>query len=63
MDEDKKLALAAAEVDSIIIKVMLPKLYSIIDRLLDGQDKALMIEARKVLPNGYKNSFQKKSNT
>jgi len=42
-----------------IVNTLLPKLYSIIDRLLDGQDKALVIEARRVLPKTYKNSFEK----
>jgi hypothetical protein len=41
------------------VQTLLPKLYSIIDRLLDGQDKALVIEARRVLPKAYKNSFEK----
>ena len=45
--------------DTEIVKTLLPKLYSIIDRLLDGQDKALVIEARRVLPKTYKNSFEK----
>ena len=45
--------------DTEIVKTLLPKLYSIIDRLLDGKDKALVIEARRVLPKIYKNSFEK----
>ena len=45
--------------DTAIVQTLLPKLYSIIDRLLDGQDKALVIEARRVLPKTYKNSFEK----
>lgn len=45
--------------DTAIVNTLLPKLYSIIDRLLDGQDKALVIEARRVLPKAYKNSFEK----
>jgi hypothetical protein len=45
--------------DTAIVQTLLPKLYSIIDRLLDGQDKALVIEARRVLPKAYKNSFEK----
>jgi hypothetical protein len=32
------------------------------ERLLDGQDKALVIEARRVLPKTYKNSFEKGKN-
>ena len=48
--------------DTEIVKTLLPKLYSIIDRLLDGQDKALVIEARRVLPKIYKNSFEKEKN-
>jgi hypothetical protein len=46
-------------VDTAIVQTLLPKLYSIIDRLLDGQDKALVIEARRVLPKAYENSFEK----
>ena len=45
--------------DTTIVQTLLPKLYSIIDRLLDGQDKALVVEARRVLPKQYKNSFEK----
>jgi hypothetical protein len=48
--------------DTAIVNTLLPKLYSIIDRLLDGQDKALVIEARRVLPKTYKNSFEKGKN-
>ena len=47
------------ELNAAIVQTLLPKLYSIIDRLLDGQDKALVIEARRLLPKGYKNSFEK----
>ena len=54
---DKKYPVYAA--DTAIVQTLLPKLYSIIDRLLDGQDKALVIEARRVLPKTYKNSFEK----
>lgn len=59
-----KLA-AAADVDAAIIEVLLPQLYSIIDRLLDGNpDKKLIVDARKILPRGYKHSFEKpKENT
>lgn len=50
----------ADSVNVVILKAMLPKLYSIIDRLIDGNpDKALLIEARRVLPSNYKNSFEK----
>jgi len=48
--------------DTAILQTLLPKLYSIIDRLIDGQDKALVIEARRILPTGYKNSFEKEKN-
>jgi hypothetical protein len=51
--------MAQPELNAAIVQTLLPKLYSIIDRLLDGQDKALVIEARRVLPRGYKNSFEK----
>ena len=50
----------ADSVNVVILKAMLPKLYSIIDRLINGNpDKALLIEARRVLPSNYKNSFEK----
>jgi hypothetical protein len=61
MDEDDDIQVYA--VDAAIEQTLLPKLYSIIDRLLDGQDKALIIEARRVLPKIYKNSFEKEKNT
>jgi hypothetical protein len=51
--------MAQPELNAAIVQTLLPKLYSIIDRLLDGQDKALVIEARRVLPKAYKNSFEK----
>ena len=57
LDEDDDIQVYAA--DTTIVQMLLPKLYSIIDRLLDGQDKALVIEARRVLPKAYKNSFEK----
>jgi putative cell wall-binding protein len=51
---------ASESVDAAIVNNYLPKLYSLIDRLLDGNpDKALIIEARRVLPSNYKNSFEK----
>jgi hypothetical protein len=51
---------ASESVDVAIVNNYLPKLYSIIDRLVDGSpDKALLIEARRVLPSNYKNSFEK----
>jgi len=56
LDDDDIQVYAA---DTAIVNTLLPKLYSIIDRLLDGQDKALVIEARRVLPKTYKNSFEK----
>jgi len=52
-------ALAQLELNAAIVQTLLPRLYSIIDRLLDGQDKALVIEARRVLPKAYENSFEK----
>jgi hypothetical protein len=57
VDDDDDIQVYAA--DTAIVNTLLPKLYSIIDRLLDGQDKALVIEARRVLPKAYKNSFEK----
>jgi hypothetical protein len=51
---------ASESVDTAIVNNHLPKLYSLIDRLVDGSpDKALLIEARRVLPSNYKNSFEK----
>ena len=60
LDDDDTQVYAA---DTAIVQTLLPKLYSIIDSLLDGQDKALVIEARRVLPKKYKNSFEKGKNT
>ena len=60
LDDDDDTQVYAA--DTAIVQMLLPKLYSIIDRLLDGQDKALVIEARRVLPKTYKNSFEKGKN-
>ena len=57
LDDDDDTQVYAS--DTAIVQILLPKLYSIIDRLLDGQDKALVIEARRVLPKTYKNSFEK----
>ena len=51
---------AGESVNTAIVNNYLPKLYSLIDRLLDGSpDKALIIDARRVLPSNYKNSFEK----
>ena len=51
---------ASESVNTAIVNRLLPKLYSVIDRLVDGNpDKALIIEARRVLPSNYKNSFEK----
>ena len=51
---------ASESVNTAIVNNYLPKLYSLIDRLLDGSpDKALIIEARRVLPSNYKNSIEK----
>ena len=61
LDDDDDTQVYSA--DTEIVKTLLPKLYSIIDRLLDGQDKALVIEARRVLPKTYKNSFEKGKKT
>jgi hypothetical protein len=52
--------MAQPELNAAIVQTLLPKLYSIIDRLLDGQEKALVIEARRMLPKAYKNSFETK---
>jgi hypothetical protein len=57
-----KIQLANATVDAVIVEVVLPMAYNIIDQLigLDGQPipKKLLIDAKKLLPRGYKNSFQ-----
>jgi hypothetical protein len=51
---------ASESVHTAVVNGLLPKLYSLIDRLLDGNpDKALLIDARRVLPSNYKNSFEK----
>lgn len=50
-------------VDSVIVEELMPKLYSLIDRLLDVPNvpKDVMVEARKLLPPQYKHSFQNKA--
>jgi hypothetical protein len=57
-----KIQLANATVDAVIVEVVLPVAYNIIDQLidLDGKPvpKKLLIEAKKLLPSYYKNSFQ-----
>lgn len=57
-----KIQLANATVDAVIVEVVLPMAYNIIDQLidLDGKPvpKKLLIEAKKLLPSYYKNSFQ-----
>ena len=53
---------ATAFVDSAIVKVVLPSAYEIIDQLLDLDGKPipkkLMVEAKRLLPSKYKNSFE-----
>ena len=57
--------LIAATVDAAIVKIILPMAYSTIDQLidLDGKPipKKLLIDAKKLLPGEYKNSFQFKA--
>jgi len=57
-----KIQLANATVDAVIVEVVLPMAYSIIDQLidLDGKPipKKLLADAKKLLPSNYKNSFQ-----
>jgi hypothetical protein len=51
---------ARAEVDGAIVRTILPLCYSIIDRLIDAKGnppKALLVEAGRMLPPGYRNSF------
>jgi len=53
---------AKASVDAAIIAVVLPLAYGIIDQLLDLDGKPipkkLMVDAKKLLPGNYKNSFE-----
>jgi hypothetical protein len=52
--------LAKKIVDEAIVIRLLPQLYSIIDRLLDGNpDKKLIVDARRILPSNYKHSFER----
>lgn len=57
-----KIQLANATVDAVIVEVVLPMTYNIIDQLidLDGKPipKKLLVDAKKLLPSNYKNSFQ-----
>lgn len=57
-----KIQLANATVDAVIVEVVLPMAYNIIDQLidLDGKPipKKLLADAKKLLPSNYKNSFQ-----
>lgn len=57
-----KIQLANATVDAVIVEVVLPMAYNIIDQLidLDGKPipKKLLVDAKKLLPSNYKNSFQ-----
>lgn len=57
-----KIQLANATVDAVIVDVVLPMAYNIIDQLidLDGKPipKKLLVDAKKLLPSKYKNSFQ-----
>jgi hypothetical protein len=57
-----KIQLANATVDAVIVEVVLPMAYNIIDQLidLDGKPipKKLLADAKKLLPSTYKNSFQ-----
>lgn len=52
---------AKASIDAAIIEVVLPLAYQIIDQLIDFDGKPipkkLMADAKKLLPNNYKNSF------
>ena len=48
--------------DAVIVEVVLPMAYNIIDQLidLDGKPipKKLLADAKRLLPSKYKNSFQ-----
>lgn len=55
-----------ALVDAAILAVVLPQAYSIIDRMLAtgaGFPKELVVEARRLLPDAYANSFSSKRPT
>jgi len=61
--EDEELKTARAYVDSAIIAIVLPQAYSIIDRMLSTGavfPKDLVVEARRLLPEAYANSFSSK---
>jgi hypothetical protein len=46
-------------VDEAIVKRVLPECYRIINELLkDNSQKQLILEAKRILPRQYSNSFQ-----
>jgi hypothetical protein len=61
-EHESSVDAAISSVDAVIIRVVLPMTYSIIDQLidLDGKPipKKLLADAKKLLPSNYKNSFQ-----
>lgn len=55
---------AKSIVDTIIVETILPQCYAAIDTLIDSVGpanilKADLIKYRRLLPGGYKNSFEK----
>jgi len=64
-DELADAVIAAVEevkaVDTLILKIVLPQAYAVIDKLLDytTAPKDLQLEARKLLPKQYKHTLIK----
>lgn len=56
-----------AAVNEAIVGSVLPRLYAVIDAMIDAGGKTIpkpvLVEARKLLPGQYKNSFEAKSPT
>jgi len=50
-----------SDVDTAIVKVVLPQTYAVIDKLLDytTAPKDVLLEARKLLPKQYKHTLVK----
>jgi hypothetical protein len=53
--------MAAPEIDAAIVRVIVPRLYALLDALLahaDTAPKTTVMEARKLLPPQYAHSLQ-----
>ena len=53
-------------VNDAIVKAIVPMLYQIIDDLVDANPavpKPLLVQARRILPGIYRNSFEKLKTT